>query len=112
MVDAVRNREPEKPPAAAAELEGREALAAQAAALGVRGELLLYGDGCSVEVLELPSLERKPQEGLCSPRGTRSPDGELVAVCRGDGTMVFYTEDGGLRNGYQAARRRGGPTAR
>lgn len=51
-------------------------------------------------MLELPSLEREPQEGVCSPRGTRSPDGELVAVCRGDETLVFYTEDGGLRDGY------------
>lgn len=51
-------------------------------------------------MLELPSLEREPQEGVCSPRGTRSPNGELVAVCRGDETMVFYTEDGGLRNRY------------
>jgi len=102
MVDAVRNREPDEPPPAttAAELDDREALAVQAAALGVRGELLLYGDGCGVEVLELPSLEREPQEDVCSPRGTRSPDGELVAVCRGDETLVFYTEDGGLRSGY------------
>lgn len=52
-------------------------------------------------MLALPSLERDPQEGVCSPRGVRSPDGELVAVCRGDETLIFYTADGGLRNGVR-----------
>lgn len=98
-VDAVRRDDPPAPPATT-ELEDRPALASQAAQLGFRGELLLYGDGCSVEVLELPSLEREPLEGVCSPRGTRSPDGELVAVCRGEETQVFYTAEGGLQNGF------------
>ena len=100
-VDALRTREADERPAATqAELPDRDALAQQTAGLGVRGELLLYGDGCSVDAVALPALERTPQEGQCSPRGTRSPDGDLVAVCRDDETLVFYTEDGSLRNGY------------
>ena len=92
-VDAVRSRDAGEPPAATAttELLERAPLAGQAALLGVRGELLLYGDGCSVERLELPSLVLDPIEGACWPRGTRSPSGEVVAVCRGETTEVYST---------------------
>jgi hypothetical protein len=97
--DTVRNRGAEPPPAATTELDGRNELTERLEALGAHGELLLYGDGCSLEVLELPSLERRDHESTCSPRGAVSPDGRLVAACPGDETRIFYTADGGLYNG-------------
>ena len=83
--DAIRNRDSDERPAAttAVELAGRAALAAQATRLGVRGQLLLYGDRCTVEVLELPALERREGRS-CSPRGAVSPDGSAIARCIGD----------------------------
>ena len=96
-MDAVRGGPESEQPAAtttAAELPEREARAEQAAQLGIRGELLLYGDGCSLEVLELPSLQRRDHESTSSPRGAVSPDGRLVAVCPGDDTRIFSTSDG------------------
>ena len=97
-VDAVRNRDSGEPRATTTtELPEREALAEQASRLGIRGELLLYGDGCSIQVLELPSLDRRDHESTCSPRGAVSPDGAVVAVCSGDDTRIFSARDGGLR---------------
>ena len=96
-MDAIRSRDADEQPAPATnELDGREALSSQLSALGVRGELLLYGDGCSLEVLGLPSLQRRDHESTCSPRGAVSPDGRLVAACAGDDTRIFSTVDGGL----------------
>jgi hypothetical protein len=86
-------------PPATTEAEGDPELSAELERLGVHGELVLYGDGCSFHVLALPSLERPEREGACSPRGAVSPGGALVAVCPGDETRVHYTADGGLRNG-------------
>jgi hypothetical protein len=96
-VDAIRGREADDPPApATTELANRNAIADQLAALCARGELVLYGDGCSVEVLELPSLARRDHESMCSPRGAVSPDGRLVAVCPGEETRVFQSAGGVL----------------
>jgi hypothetical protein len=98
-VDAIRGRDADDPPApATTELANRDAISDRLAAFGARGELVLYGDDCSVEVLELPSLERRDHESMCSPRGAVSPDGRLVAVCPGDETTVLDTRGGGVYN--------------
>jgi hypothetical protein len=98
-VDAVRNRDSGEPPATTTtELPEREALSEQAARLGIRGELLLYCDGCRAQVLRLPSLERAAQEDGCAPRGVASPGGVLVARCLGDETEILYASDGGLHS--------------
>jgi len=95
-VDAVRNRGDAEPPAATTtELEDRDALSAQAEALGVRGELLVYGDGCRVRRLELPSLEWTGDDASgCGPQGVVSPDGSAVARCAGDVTEVLAAVGG------------------
>jgi hypothetical protein len=92
-VDAIRGREADEQPAATttAELVERDALAGQATRLGVRGQLLLYGSGCHVQLLTLPSLERTEDSSGCVPRGAASPDGSLVARCLGDETELLYT---------------------
>lgn len=97
-VDAFRQEDEPAPPSATTAIENRDELAAALTELGARGELLLFGDGCSVSVLELPSLVLDPKED-CSPRGSRSPDGELVAACRGNETEIFYTADGSVYGG-------------
>lgn len=98
-MDAVRNRDSdEQRPATTVELEDRDALAEQAARVGVRGRLLLLRDGCDAQVLALPSLELGEQRAACVPRGAVSPNGALVARCLGDETDVFYTADGGLHS--------------
>ena len=98
-VDAIRNRDTDERRGATTErLADRDQLAEQAARVGVRGELLLYGDGCRVEALELPSLEEAEEEDACVPRGAVSPNGALAARCLGDDTEVFYTSDGGLHS--------------
>lgn len=96
-VDAVR-RQDEAPgdPSATSTLAGRNVLAVELERLGARGELVLYGDGCSAQVLELPSLNGVDDGRTCSPRGVVSPDGSLVAVCPGDETRTFSATDGGL----------------
>jgi hypothetical protein len=89
-VDAVRGREADDPPAPATiELANRNAIAGQLAALGARGELVLYGDDCSVQLLALPSLERTQGLSDCGPRGSLSPDGIRVARCLGERTELF-----------------------
>jgi hypothetical protein len=99
-VDAVRNRDGSSEPAATTttELAGRDALTEQAAALGLRGRLLLRDDGCREQLVSFPSLERTQDPSGCAPRGTESPNGSLVARCLGDVTESFYTSDGGLQN--------------
>ncbi len=75
------------------ELPEREALAERAAELGVSGELLLYGDGCSVRRLELPSLEWTGDDRSgCGPQGVVSPDGSAVARCVGDEIELASTQ--------------------
>ncbi len=51
-------------------------------------------------MLALPSLELDPQERVCWPRGTRSPSGGVVAVCRGETTEVYSTV-GGFENSHR-----------
>ena len=82
-----------------AKLDGREALAEQATQLGVRGQLLLYGDGCHVQLLTLPSLEGTEDSSGCVPRGAVSPDGSLVARCLGERTELFDQATGDLVRG-------------
>jgi hypothetical protein len=65
--------------------------------LGVRGELVLSGDGCRTERLALPSLERIGIDEACATAGAPSPDGRLAARCVGGGIEVVATADGGLR---------------
>ena len=91
-VDAFRREGDEEPTTTTtAQLVGRDALAAQATHLGVRGQLLLYGYGCHVQLLTLPSLERTEDSSGCVPRGAVSPDGSLVARCLGDETELVHT---------------------
>ena len=95
-VDAVRNRDDAAATAeTTSELEGRDALTGQLTRLGARGELVLHGDGCRVEVLALPTLEQtqEPASG-CRPHGAVSPDGSSVARCGGDAVEVFVHETG------------------
>lgn len=99
VVDAVR-RDGSPQRAGTTELEGRSELAEQLGQLGVRGELVLYGDACDGVRLALPSLARRAYNGPCVPRGAESPDGQLVARCAGDATEVFYTVDGGLHSRF------------
>jgi hypothetical protein len=92
-VDAVRGREADDPPApATTELANRNAIADQLAALGARGELVLYGNGCAVQLLALPSLEQTQEQSGCEPRGAVSPDRSLVARCLGERTELFEQE--------------------
>jgi len=95
-VDAVRGRQGDERPGATTELAEHEDLETRLAALGARGELVVYGDGCSTRVFELSSLDRTRDGGPCVPRGAVSPDGRLVARCLGDETEVFHAVDGGL----------------
>ena len=90
-VDAVRreDEEPDDAPATTA-LAQQSVLAAGLRRLGARGELVLYGDGCRVERLALPSLERTGEdESGCVEVGAESPDGSTVARCPGDGVQLF-----------------------
>ena len=80
------------------ELAERAALAEHAAALGLRGRLLLRDAGCGEQLVSFPSLERTEDSNVCVPRGTESPDGSLVARCLGDVTEIFHAADGGLQN--------------
>ena len=93
-VDAIRSRDADEQPApATTELDDREALSSQLSGLGVGGELLLYGDGCRLRRLELPSLELSgDDESGCVPRGAESPDGSTVARCLGDKVELFTPE--------------------
>ena len=95
-MDAVRNRDSGEPPATTTtEFPEREALAEQAAQLGIRGELLLYGDGCRVRRLQLPTLEWTGDDASgCSPQGVVSPDGSAVARCVGSMTEVLKAGGG------------------
>jgi hypothetical protein len=88
-VDEVRNREAE-PPATTTELKERDEFAERLGELGVRGELVLRGSGCRVQLLSLPSLERTGEdESGCVPHGAESPDGSTVARCLGDEVELF-----------------------
>lgn len=98
VVDAVRREDEPEPPPPTTELESRDELAAALAELGARGELLLYGSGCSVERLVLPSLVLHPMH-VCWPLGTRSPSGEVVAVCQDRATEV-YSREGVFQNSH------------
>ncbi len=96
-VDAVRGRQGDERPGATTELAEREDHETRLAALGARGQLVVFGSGgCAKRVFELPSLDRTQDRGPCVPRGALSPDGSLVARCLGDETEVFHSVDGGL----------------
>ncbi len=95
-VDAVRGRETPEPAAQTAELPARDVLADRLEALKAGGQLVLYGDGCAVELLALPSLERRQAPSGCAPRGAVSPDRSLVARCLGDRTELFERDAGVL----------------
>ena len=89
-VDAVRNRDEGPPPAeTTSELEDREELAERLAALGARGELVLFGAGCAPKRVALPSLERSESADGCLPLGVESPDGGRIARCLSERTEVF-----------------------
>ena len=95
-VDAVRGREAPEPAAPTTELPARAVLADRLEALKAGGELVLYGDGCAVELLALPSLERTQAQDGCAPRGAVSPDRRLVARCLGQRTELFELDAGVL----------------
>ena len=55
----------------------------------------MYGDGCRVQLLALPSLERTGDDRSgCPPRGAVSPDGSSVARCSGDDVELFAAAGG------------------
>jgi hypothetical protein len=95
-VDAVRGAgdAPDPEPEALAD---RQELVARLSQLGVRGELVLSGDGCRTERLALPSLERVGVDEACVPAGAPSPDRRLAARCVGGGIEVVSTGDGELQ---------------
>lgn len=86
VVDGVR-RNGDPAPATTAEDEGRADAAAALVALGARGELVLYDEGCGEQRLELPSLAQR-SAAECRIRGVESADGAQVARCSGDGVEV------------------------
>ena len=94
-VDTIRGRgdgDPATAPASLAE-DGRVERLTE---LGARGELVLGGRDCRVQLLTLPSLEQTEDSSGCVPSGAESPDGSLVARCLGDETELFHASDGGL----------------
>ena len=93
-VDAVRSRDAGEAPAETTELAERDALSGRLAALGAKGELVVYEGGCRRRVLVLPSLEQTVDSRACALRGAVSPDGRLVARCGGELTEVFDVPDG------------------
>ena len=95
-VDAVRGRQASDPPAPNTELPAQDVLARRLEAVKASGELVLYGDGCAVQLLALPSLERTQDPRDCAPRGAVSPDRSLVARCLGEKTEVFERDAGVL----------------
>jgi hypothetical protein len=96
-VDAIRGRQAEELPAPVTiELENRNAFAVELADLGARGELALYGEGCHVQLLMLPSLKRTEALSGCVRRGAVSSDGSIVARCLGESTELFDQATGDL----------------
>jgi len=95
-VDAVRGRQASEPPAPTTELPARGVLTDRLEALQASGELVLYGDGCAVQLLALPSLEQTEDPRGCAPRGAVSPDRSLVARCLGERTELFERDAGVL----------------
>ena len=92
-VDAVRNREPDERPPTPTALDDRDALADRLEGLRADGELVLYGSGCAVRLVLLPSLKQTEDLSGCAPHGATSPDRSLVARCLGERTELF--EQGG-----------------
>jgi hypothetical protein len=96
VVDGAR-RHDDPAPATTAEdaLSGDAAVAL--AALGARGELVLYDESCSVQRVALPSLRRRTVTD-CRIRGVESPDGTLVARCVDGRVEVQLTATGEVQH--------------
>ena len=78
VVDGVRDDEPAR--VATTDDERHSDTSAALRMLGVRGELVIYGEQCSEENTALPSPALLRSD-VCRPRGVDSPDGDVVARC-------------------------------
>ena len=96
VVDGIKGHGDLAPAATAVEEPGGGDAAVVLAGFGARGELVLYGQGCSEQRLTLPSLAGRRVEE-CLPRGVASPNGELVARCAGGGIAVHRLATGDKR---------------